>query len=61
MRRAQIATLSDADLGTITPTLVFAPSSGARPWGESLAPNGVLLAGAGFVPDGLDFAIRHAE
>ena len=61
MRRAQIATLSDANLGTIAPTLVFAPSSGALPWGESLAPNEVLLAGTGFVPEGLDFAIRHAE
>lgn len=61
MRRAQLAALSDADSGVISPTLVFAPTSGALPWGEKLAQNEVLLAGTGFVPEGLDFTVRHAE
>jgi len=61
MRRAQLAALSNADSGAIPPTLVFVPTSGALPWGEELAQNEVLLAGTGFVPEGLDFTVRHAE
>ena len=61
MRRAQLAALSDVDSAAISPTLVFAPASGALPWGDKLAQNEVLLAGKGFVPEGLDFAVRLAE
>ena len=61
MRRAQLAALSDIDSAGISPTLVFAPASGALPWGDKLAQNEVLLAGKGFVPEGLDFAVRLAE
>ena len=61
MRRAQLAALSDVDSASISPTLVFAPASGALPWGDKLARNEVLLAGKGFVPEGLDFAVRLAE
>ena len=61
MRRAQLAALSDIDSAGISPTLVFAPASGALPWGEGLSQNEVLLAGPGFVPEGLDFAVRLAE
>ena len=61
MRRAQLAALSDIDSAAISPTLVFAPASGALPWGDKLAQNEVLLAGNGFVPEGLDFPVRLAE
>ena len=61
MRRAQLAALSDIDSAAISPTLVFAPASGALPWGDQLAQNEVLLAGKGFVPESLDFAVRLAE
>jgi hypothetical protein len=61
MRRAQLAALSDVDSGAISPTLVFAPATGALAWGEKLSQNEVLLAGPGFAPDGLDFAVRLAE
>ena len=61
MRRAQLAALSDIDSAGIYPTLVFAPASGALPWGDKLAQNEVLLAGKGFVPEGLDFPVRLAE
>ena len=61
MRRAQLAALSDVDSGAISPTLVFAPATGALAWGEKLSQNEVLLAGPGFAPEGLDFAVRLAE
>ncbi|PXF23903.1 MAG: hypothetical protein CXX72_00535 [Methanobacteriota archaeon] len=61
MRRAQLAALSGLDSAAISPTLVFAPASGTLPWGDKLARDEVLLAGKGFVPEGLDFAVRLAE
>ena len=45
MRRAQLAALSDVGSAAISPTLVFAPASGALPWGDKLARDEVLLAG----------------